>query len=201
MTTTIAILAGGQSSRMGTDKAMLDVDGEPLLARIAREAKETSPQPSPWKGQGVKVLVVGRETPTDWAVDGVEFVVDDEAGLGPIGGLAVALSMTDGPVLMLACDMPRLTRRSIGWLVGEVESWAPAWGLAVRNGGQIEPLFSVYQPTLIPMVDERIRHGRRSLYGLIEDASFDFVDAPDDVRTELVNVNTVEEWERVKKHV
>ena len=189
MTITIAILAGGQSSRMGTDKAMLDVDGEPLLARIAREAVST----------GCRTIVVGRERPADWAVDGVEFVVDTETGLGPIGGLAVALSTADGPVLMLACDMPRLTRSSIGWLVEETDSWAPAWGLAVRNGDQIEPLFSVYQPTLIPMVDERIRHGRRSLYGLIEETSFDFVNAPDDIRAEMVNVNTAEEWERVKK--
>lgn len=188
MTITIAILAGGQSKRMGTDKALLDVDGVPLLTRIAGEALAT----------GRRVVVVGRQRPADWPHTDVHFVKDPAGGNGPIGGLSAALTFAREPVLLLACDMPGLTRRSITWLLEEAQGRQPSWGLAVRNGTQLEPLFSFYMPAILAIVDQRIGQGRRSLLGLFEVADIGYVDAPDDLRPELVNVNTAEEWKRFR---
>ena len=78
---TIAILAGGQSRRMGTDKAALQIGGVSLLERTARLALAVN----------LPVLVVGRPCPEQWPLPEVTFVEDAEAGLGPAGGLTAAL--------------------------------------------------------------------------------------------------------------
>lgn len=194
---TIAILAGGQSTRMGTDKASLTIDGETLLARIVAQALST----------GRRTLVVGRMRPDDWPLTDIPFIPDAGVGHGPIGGLAAALEFVNRPigpvrpelgaVLAIACDMPLLTSRAFDWLATEAITRQPEFGLAVTDDGQLEPLFSVYCASILPFALERIAEGRRSLHGLIAALAFDHVDAPDAIRPELVNINTAEEWRAV----
>jgi molybdopterin-guanine dinucleotide biosynthesis protein A len=92
-----AILAGGASSRFGSDKAMALLDGRPLIAHVAAALA----------AQCETVVVAGR----DWA--GLVRVDDLPApGLGPLGGLAGALSYAvahgHDAVLTSGCDLPRL---------------------------------------------------------------------------------------------
>ena len=180
---TVGILAGGQSHRMGTDKARLEVDGTPLLERLARESLSA----------GFPVLVVGRTRPDDWPLDGTAFTPDDGPGRGPLGGLETALGLTEGPVIAVACDLPLLTGDALRWLADCADERGGPHGLAVRSGGQWEPLFSVYSPTCLPLIGERLAAGRLSLHGLFEAGDFGHVDAPEWVAAQLVNVNTPED--------
>jgi molybdenum cofactor guanylyltransferase len=89
-----AILAGGQSRRFGSDKALALVEGKPLLAHVADTLRP----------QCVQLVVAGRVWP------GIESVIDLPApGLGPLGGLAgaLALAQRDGfdAVLSSGCDV------------------------------------------------------------------------------------------------
>ena len=177
---TVGILAGGQSLRMGTDKARLEVDGTPLLERLAREALSA----------GFPVLIVGRARPADWPLDGGAFAPDIAPGRGPLGGLETALRLTPFPILALACDLPLLTGDAIRWLADCTDEHMGPHGLAVRQGGRWEPLFSVYAPTCLPLIEDRLSVGRLSLHGLFESGDFGTVDAPDWVAAQLVNVNT-----------
>ncbi len=76
------VLAGGQSSRMGRDKATLEFDGQPLVERCVAVLRQCFPE----------VIVVRR---------------DDVPGLGPIGGLLTALRRAP-EIFVVACDMPFL---------------------------------------------------------------------------------------------
>lgn len=92
------VLAGGKSSRMGTDKAMLGFDGQALQQRCVAVLRECFPE----------VLVIRQ---------------DDVPSLGPIGGLLTGLRRVDTPALFLvACDMPfldvHLIRRMAATLPG-----------------------------------------------------------------------------------
>lgn len=180
----IAILAGGRSRRMGTDKAMLSADGKPMLERMAQAAQETR-RP---------VMVVGRPRPDSWPLSGITFMTDPTPDLGPIGGLQAALRHARGPVMLLACDMPRLTSTAINWLLRTAEERTLEHGLIVRNGDQLEPLFSVYMPSLDALIEERIAQQKLSLVGLFAAKRFAYIDAPADTRPVLVNVNTMDEW-------
>ncbi len=180
---TAAILAGGESRRMGADKAALTFGGVPLLELAARAALAA----------GLPVLVAGRDHPPGWPLPAVEFAPDAAPGLGPLGGLETALRRAGTPVLALACDMPLLTPETLLWLRDSAATGAGRHGLAVTRVGLWEPLFSVYDPACLPLIGSRLAEGRRSLHGLIEAGDFAAVEAPDWVAAQLLNVNTPED--------
>ena len=173
---------------MGRDKANLEVDGLPLLERTARVALSA----------GLPVLIVGRLQPADWPLDGVQFVEDAQTGRGPLGGLHRALTKAKGPVLLIACDMPRLSTDALRWLLAEGQSArAGEHGLITINSGRWEPLFSIYTPNCLSLIEERMQQGRLSLHGLIEAGDFRYSAAPDWLEPLLLNINTPEELQEI----
>lgn len=185
--TTAAILAGGESRRMGADKAALEVEGVTLLVRMAAAALQAD----------LPVLVAGRARPAAWPLDAVTFAEDAEPGLGPLGGLATALRRSGTDVLALACDLPLLTPDALRWL-GAQAGQGNEHGLVVVSNGKWEPLFSVYRHSCLPLIEARLAAGKRSLHGLIEAGQFAFADAPDWVAAQLVNVNTPQQWQALQ---
>lgn len=105
MSTVGAVLCGGASRRMGRDKALIEVDGRPMAARVAAALRA---------GGCDRVLAVGGDAAAlEARVPGLETVPDRWPGEGPLGGLATALSSATRPagpdggevVLVLApCD-------------------------------------------------------------------------------------------------
>ncbi len=170
---------------MGTDKAALQIGGMTLLERTARLALAVNPA----------VLVIGRVCPHGWPLPEVKFAEDAEAGLGPAGGLATALRQTQRSVLALACDLPLLTEEALRWIAAQAKSRCGPSGLVTANGKQWEPLFSIYLPACLPLIEARLAEGRRSLQGLIEAGEFAFVQAPEWLAVQLANVNTPKEWQ------
>jgi len=184
---TVAILAGGESRRMGTDKAALILGGVTLLERTARTVLSA----------GLPVLVAGRTRPDGWPLAETDFVSDAAHGRGPLGGLETALRRMGGPVLAVACDMPLLTSNALRWLRDQAASRMGEHGLAVLHDGQWEPLFSIYTPTCLPLIESRLAAGRLSLHGLIEAGDFARANAPGWVALQLINVNTPEDLARL----
>jgi len=169
---------------MGTDKARLAVDGRTLLERIAEAALSV----------GLPTLVIGRARPADWPLVAVAFAEDALPGRGPLGGLHTALTLTNGPILALACDMPRLSSDALRWLASEASSDAAGeHGLIVVNAGRWEPLFSCYTLACLPLIETRLSENLLSLHGLIKAGDFGQVVAPDWLAAQLLNVNTPED--------
>jgi molybdopterin-guanine dinucleotide biosynthesis protein A len=173
---------------MGRDKAEIVLaGGETLLRRTVAVALQACDA----------VLVVGRARPAGWAEDRAIFLTDETPDLGPGGGLLTALFHADAPVLTLACDMPRLTVDALRWLRERAERGGVEYGIVTRNGGQIEPLFAIYMPACLPLLEAQIASGRRSLQALIQAGRFVVADAPPDVARALANANTPEELARI----
>jgi len=181
---TAAILAGGQSRRMGRDKAEIVLaGGETLLRRTVALAAEVCDA----------VLVIGRSRPADWPDGRVTFLTDEMPDLGPAGGLLTALHHARTPVLALVCDMPRLSAGALRWVCERAARDGDEHGVVTRNDGQIEPLFALYMPACLPLLEAQIASGRRSLQALIQAGRFAIADAPPDVARALANANTPEE--------
>lgn len=176
---------------MGRDKALLTIDGETLLERTARVALAVSPH----------VLAIGRHRPGDWTQPELSFLPDDLPERGPLGGLATALRHATTPILLLACDMPAITSDALRWLMeayADVDRSGNAnSGIAVRNNDRIEPLFSVYSPSLLPAIERQIENGNLALRDLIASSGFTIRDVPTAYAAQLVNVNTQREWEEI----
>jgi molybdopterin-guanine dinucleotide biosynthesis protein A len=93
-----AVLCGGASRRMGTDKALVELDGRPLAARIADALRVAG---------ATRVVAIGGDAPALQGL-GLEVVTDLHPGEGPLGGIVTALSTFAGEVdlvAVLACDL------------------------------------------------------------------------------------------------
>jgi molybdopterin-guanine dinucleotide biosynthesis protein A len=173
---------------MGQDKAQIVVaGGETLLQRTASIAAECCDT----------VLVVGRARPGDWPEDSALFLPDDTPDLGPAGGLLTALRHAGTPILALAFDMPRLTTHALRWLIEQAERHVGEHGTVAQNGGQIEPLFAIYAPACLSLLEAQIASGRRSLHALIQAGRFALTETPPDVARALANANTPEDLEEI----
>ncbi|MGH9698719.1 MAG: molybdenum cofactor guanylyltransferase [Candidatus Acidiferrales bacterium] len=145
------ILAGGKSSRMGQDKALLEIAGEPLILRTARLVKAVTSHDAVIIGSGARNL-------GDFVV-----VPDDWPGAGPLGGIATALrcSASDWN-LILACDLPYLSQ---DWLARLVQRGAgsTADALIPMNDRGAEPLCAMYHRSAAMHIRAALEHGTRKV--------------------------------------
>ena len=130
--TRAAILAGGQSSRMGRDKALLPFNGAPLIAHIAQILAPIFPQ----------IIVVTANAHIAAAAD-LPAVADTFAGRGPLGGIHAALAHFGEPTFVVACDMPYLSADFIRYLCADFDGTAR---VPLSEHG-FEPLHAVYAAT------------------------------------------------------
>lgn len=166
---------------MGQDKARLCIAGEPLLERTARVAAQA----------GLPVMVVGRDRPPDWCGDlGVRFVQDQRPGLGPMGGVHAALRAAGVPVVALPCDLPELREDAVRYLVAAAQKQPPRLGLVLEHEGGLEPLFSVYTPACLELLERRMAAGQLSLQAMVQEEGLDRLPAPAWLLPCLRNANT-----------
>ena len=132
-----AVLAGGASSRMGTDKAFIEIDGVPMVVRAARALRAAGAEPT---------LVVGGDA-ARLEVLGLDAVGDRHPGEGPLGGVITALGTLDThhgaieAVVTLPCDVispdAAAVRRVLDGLAataGDAAAGSPAADLVVPIG-------------------------------------------------------------------
>jgi len=151
------VLAGGGSTRMGRDKALLELGGEPMVVRAAHLAEP-------------HVASVAVVAPVDrYAELGLHVLPDRWPGAGPLGGIATALSATRADWnLILGCDLPYLTSEWIAWLIPcAMSSLAQAVVPESRRG--LEPLAAMYNRACAETLTAAVERGvRRVTEGLAE---------------------------------
>lgn len=148
------ILAGGESSRMGMDKGLLDIDGVPLIVRTARLLDGVDRMVN-------AATVVGQ--PETYQRIGLRAIADDWPGCGPLGGIATALRTSDTEWnLIVACDLPYLTREWLQFLALRArESMADAVVPMSERGA--EPLCAMYHSRCEPAIRGALEQGTRKV--------------------------------------
>jgi molybdenum cofactor guanylyltransferase len=127
-----ALLAGGESRRMGKDKATLLFRGKPLW-QIQLELLQ--------KLEPAEIFVSARTDPA-WRPGDVRFVADEPPSRGPLSGLAASLAqMRTKHLLALAIDMPLITEKYLTFLRSQT---APGRGVIAKIGDRFEPLAAIY---------------------------------------------------------
>jgi len=187
----IAILAGGQSSRMGQDKAFLEVGGRRVIDRVLEVV-------APLTGD----LFISTNTPELYREFGLRLVPDvypDKAALGGI--YSVIRAARHGRVLVVACDMPFLNRRLLDRLI----ELAPAADVVIPliDPPQPETLHAVYSKSCLPAIEPRLLANRLRISGFFEEVSVHYVTREEVARLDprfysFINMNTPEEWARVQ---
>ena len=132
MNLSAVLLAGGESRRMGCDKATLNFGGKPLWQHQLDTLRAL---------QQSRIFVSARKEP-GWMPNDVAFIRDQEPSRGPITGLASTLSAMDrGHLIALAIDMPFMTS---AFLMSLAEGAAAGIGVIPRIGDRFEPLAAIY---------------------------------------------------------
>jgi len=188
-----AMLAGGHSSRMGSDKRLLEVNGASVLQRTLDLLSALFPE----------LLVIGPPPPTGTAAAGtsVRWVPDTISGAGPLGGIHAALLTSTTPIVfVVACDMPFV---SAAFIEREMQVFAAEGceALIPTVGGFIEPLHAVYRADLAPRLAAFLRnHASRSIRDFLATVRTVYwrVEETPEHYTLFDNINTPEDLERVR---
>ena len=153
---TAIILAGGKSSRMGEDKALILIQGVPLLQRIYKIAEDCAARVyvvTPWEERYEHILPPN-----------CQFIKEAPLSAGPLVGFAQGLAQVQTDwVLLLACDLPNLE-------VEVLQEWAnqlddvPTDAIAAlaHHIKGWEPLCGFYRRSCLPDLNEYINQGGRS---------------------------------------
>jgi molybdopterin-guanine dinucleotide biosynthesis protein A len=152
------ILAGGQSNRMGRNKAFIPVEGRPLIQLLAERMQSLTGR-----------IVISANDPLEYSFLNLPVVRDVYAGRGPLAGLHGAMRQVSAFMyLLLACDLPNLTvslpRRMIE-IAGDYDIVAPV----TADGAH--PLCAVYRRTCLPVVEAHLEQGNNRMTDLLADSS------------------------------
>ena len=143
---TAIVLAGGRSSRMGTPKALLPFDNEPLIVHIVATLRRLF-------AEVVVVAAPGQDLPSM----PVTLVRDDVAYQGPVGGIYYGLTAAGGDVsFVTSCDSAFLNSDLISHLLSQIPEHdvvVPHWQ------GRFQPLHAVYRRSLLPLLEGQLARG------------------------------------------
>lgn len=176
------ILAGGQSSRMGCDKATLEVGGIPMFHIILRTMRSL-----------FNHVIIAGDRP-DLSQPDIPCFPDQYPG-SALGGLYTGLAEAKTEwIFVSACDMPfpdeKIVRRLLA-LRKDADVVVP------KTHGGFEPLFAVYRKTCLPFMKEQLTNNRFKIDRFYPKVCVRYVsvpDLPEGWERSLINVNTPEEF-------
>src|SRR5215208_240610 len=126
------LLTGGESRRMGTDKATIVFHGKPLWQVQLETLRRLRP---------AEILLSARTDPS-WRPDDVQFIEDVPPSRGPLSGIAASLvKIRTAHLLALAIDMPFMTENYLRSICAAIE---PSRGVIAKIDNRAEPLAAVY---------------------------------------------------------
>jgi molybdopterin-guanine dinucleotide biosynthesis protein A len=183
-----AILAGGQSRRMGRDKGQLMLNGETLVARMVRTLRVLCDD-----------VAVVTNTPEPFARLGVRLIGDVIPGGGALSGIHAGLANARHEfTVVVACDMPFLNTE----LVRHMALLAPTYDAVVpRWQGELEPLHAIYSRNCITPIEPLLRQGGRRIIEFYDYIRVRYLEREEILRFDpdglsFFNVNSPQDWNR-----
>lgn len=162
------VLAGGRSSRMGADKAFLEIDGQTLLERTLAVMRAVC-EAVTIVGDPARFQELKTSQPTP-------VVADIFPGCGPLGGIHAALAFSKAELnLMLAVDMPFVSSDLLAFLL-ETAQKNDALVTVPRIGDRFQPLCAVYRRAFSGVAESTLRTGKYKIESAFSGISVQVVD-------------------------
>jgi molybdopterin-guanine dinucleotide biosynthesis protein A len=154
------ILAGGKSSRMGKDKALLDIRGTPLIKLVTETIKQVFG----------RVIVVANDAQA-YQFLGLEVVPDVFKECGPLGGIHAAFVHSDSSsVFITACDTPCISPDLIRYIL----SFPSQKSVKIPVAAECEhPLCGVYHRDIFPALVHRLEQKKLKVLDFLEEISYE----------------------------
>jgi molybdopterin-guanine dinucleotide biosynthesis protein A len=183
-TVALAVLAGGEGTRMGRPKIGLLLNGKPILHALLDCLA--------WPGPTL-LSVAPHHAAAPGAERFTRVVPDAAPGQGPLRGLYEILRASPAPlVVVTAVDMPFVAHDRVAWLAGGLAARPQALGLMLRRqGAGLEPLPSAFRTAFAEALTARLNEPRRALHALADDPSVEVIAPPSDWPADTwTNLNT-----------
>jgi molybdenum cofactor guanylyltransferase len=182
------ILAGGQSSRMGFNKALLDFCGKPLIHVLVERILPVTDR-----------ILISSNDESSYRFLNIPVIPDQYSGQGPLAGLHAAMRRDICTLyIVLACDLPNLQAPLLSRLI----SFANGFDAVIprTRDGLAHPLCAVYRQTCLPSFEKALLCGANKVIEAIVNSplSIRWV-TPDEGQfedTDLANINTPEDLRR-----
>lgn len=164
------LLAGGRSRRMGQDKRLLSIDGEPLIVRVHRAFSEAFG--APW-------VLVREEADAQLLRpllgEGATFLLDAEPSAGPLSAVADALDQLDrGCAFLLATDLPGVSSQFLRRFDALRRGLPTAPdALIATTAGRLQVMSAFYRPRIAAALRDSVRWGQHCMVQSIRQASID----------------------------
>lgn len=176
----MVVLAGGKSSRMGTDKSRLLIEGSTFLERQIEKGRML----------GIRDILVSGYA----GVCSVPTVPDRVPGKGPLGGLEACFRRAACErVLVLGVDVPLVPVTELRRLIGKSQECKSSVTI-LQHGGNQEPLIGIYHRNLADAMLEEISAGKGSVFAFLKRTDYSVYES-EGPQEWFANINCPEDYE------
>jgi molybdopterin-guanine dinucleotide biosynthesis protein A/nucleoside-triphosphatase THEP1 len=194
---TAIIMAGGDSSRMGTDKSMLPIKGQSMIEAICEQLRGSFDQ-----------ILISADKVDKFAFLGFEVVPDKVPEQGPLMGIASALEASANELnFVIACDIPKINLACVNRMLTEaLKSQADIVVPTTRKrevsktekrDTRYEPLFAIYRKSALEAINKTLSSGKRKITDVFTLCTVKHIELDD--TDWLVNLNTMADYEEFQK--
>lgn len=186
---TLAILAGGKSSRMNyNNKAFLNYKEKTFIEHIIEA------------GKNFKEVIIVANNDEEYKRFNLRIIKDIYVGNGPLSGIHSALkSSTTDCVLCVACDMPLINNELLEFLGNKKEEYDV---LIPKYKGRLQPLCSIYSKDIIDKIEQSLINNENKLQKFIMSLNYKIVEKFDHrefTEEDFLNVNTPLEYSELEE--
>jgi len=181
----LIILAGGNSSRMGTDKALLKLNGKTFVQTLYDNLKDICED-----------VIISTNNPKI-NVSGAKIIADEIKNIGPMGGLYTCIKQikTDY-TFVVTVDTPLVSKK----LLQKIFSQSGTYDISViKHNNKVHPLIGVYRKNITKLLETEMAQKKYKVMKLIEKTKHQIISVSNEYEKELFNVNSKEDYEHLKK--
>ncbi len=181
------ILAGGKSSRMGSDKGLLPLNETTFIEHIVKALQESFIK---------NITIVSSNSDYDFLK--IKRIKDIYIDKGPVGGIFTALSHSKTEQnLILSVDIPLISTEIIKWLIENIDEEKQI--IQVKVLDKVSPLIAIYNKNTASIFEENLIKNQLKLMKIVETIPSKTLDVPEKWCELLQNINTKEDYQNLIK--
>lgn len=176
---TLIILAGGKSSRMGTDKALLKYNGKTFVQILHDNLKELFTD-----------VIISSNNPKV-KINDAKTISDKIKDIGPIGGIYSCLTVSNtNKNFIVSVDTPFVSPSLTSTIISLSEGYDIS---VVKHKNKVNPIIGIYSKSVLPIVEQEIKANNYKMMMFLEKTKHQILDV-NNYKNDLKNINTIDDF-------